>query len=853
MDLFSEIDIAPWLDVFAENIAMGLILVLVYDLLRPSLKLDSGIRNALAIGLLFGIGAIGSMNDAIKLDHGQSVDARIIFVLTGSLFGGPIGAALTAAITVAYRLSIGGGSAWLGVATIVASGLIGLGFNRIYRDRIKDFGVLRLAGIGLLNTLVVTAIVEIGAAHWHVGGLPPSAELTGLAMFPLGSALLGVTLSMTHHRVWGRTQQRLADIVESTTDLVWETDADGRFTFLSGRLRDIAGIDPSELLGKTIEATGTRWIDAETESAAAAARKARKPYVNLLGQLRGRDGTYRTVLLNARPIFDEDGRFTGYRGAAQDVTERERTQLELRRKEQHLARVQTIGGIGSTEVDLASQEATWSDEIYRILGVEPGAIRPSVDTFAAAIHPDDRAMMRELSLRGRRGEDVEPSEFRVVRNGEVRWLLRHADFVRDAAGKPVSLIATMYDITERKRMEDELRRSHDGLVRAQKMGQIGSGEVNFVTGETVWSAEMYAMMGLDPAGGASLERYLPHVHPDDREALRAAREANERGDAAGPLEYRFIRPDGEQRWFHREVDVKRDSQGRVIALYTTQQDITERRRLEEELRRSAAHLRHAQQAAKIGSAEVDLATRAEIWSEGMRAMFGIEAGTRDAAYSDFLARAHPDDRAALKRLRDLNERGIATDPFVYRITRPDGELRWIRRAVDIVHDAAGKPSRLLAIHQDVTDSKLAEDELRRSRDANARNLRTLRMLTDCNQLLIQASGEAQLLRDICRTICEIGGYALAWVGRVESDPGKSVVPVVSYSKGEGGQAADYVRGLRISWDENSERGRGPMGRSIRTSARGRGTRHRGGLGLCALARRGPGVRLSIHAHHSAGR
>ena len=150
------------------------------------------------------------------------------------------------------------------------------------------------------------------------------------------------------------------------------------------------------------------------------------------------------------------------------------------------------------------------------------------------------------------------------------------------------------------------------------------------------------------------------------------------------------------------------------------------------------------------------------------------------------------------------------------MVRPNGEVRWIRREVEIGFDAQGKTARRISIHQDITERKLAEEELRRSRDANARGVRTLRMLSDCNQLLIQATDEAELIKDICRTICEVGDYAMAWVGYARHDEAKSVEPVAIWGKIGQANAEELVNTAQITWDENQERGRGPMGRSLRS-------------------------------------
>ncbi len=458
MELLSATTVSPWLVAFSLNIAMGLVLILVYGAARSAMPEGRDRGASLLIGVLFGLSAIVSMNYPVQTPNGLSIDARTVFILVGSLFGGPVGAVICAAMAIPFRLSLGGPGAIAGVASILVTASFGAAIKWRYGNRVSDFNGYQLALIGFLKTVLIMMTVLVVQSVLNHPTLPPASAAAGFVMFPLGTALLGYAMGMSHQRRWSRTRQRLADIVETTTDVVWETDAEDRLTFLSDRHVDIAGAAVDDYLGKTPEALGSFWIDAETERVAMEAMAARKPYSNLRKRSTTADGTVKTILLSGRPRFDERGRFLGYRG-------------------------------------------------------------------------------------------------------------------------------TVHDITGQYLMEEELRKSRDRLVRAQRMGHIGSGEVDLVTGHVVWSDEMYAMMGFDQAGGAALERYLPHVHPDDRPSLQNWRQSNRDGQPTPPLEYRFIRHDGEVRWFHRESEVERDVHGRSIKLYTTQQDITERRRAEDHLRR----------------------------------------------------------------------------------------------------------------------------------------------------------------------------------------------------------------------------------------------------------------------------
>jgi diguanylate cyclase (GGDEF)-like protein len=157
-------------------------------------------------------------------------------------------------------------------------------------------------------------------------------------------------------------------------------------------------------------------------------------------------------------MFDEHGKFVGYRGTATDITERTRLDLELRKSLFRLERAQRIGRIGYIEVDLLTGLGIWSEEIYTHFGIDP-SLPPSLDRYLSCNHPDDRDASLAIYEKNRHGLTLGPSEYRVLRpDGTIIWLRREVEIVRDEAGTPIRLFATEQDITERKAMELELAR-----------------------------------------------------------------------------------------------------------------------------------------------------------------------------------------------------------------------------------------------------------------------------------------------------------------------------------------------------------------------------------------------------------
>lgn len=144
-----------------------------------------------------------------------------------------------------------------------------------------------------------------------------------------------------------------------------------------------------------------------------------------------------------------------------------------------------------------------------------------------------------------------------------------------------AVIAFLRDVTQRKRMEEALRRSESNLNFAQRIARAGSWDWDVTTHELRCSDELYRLYGLDP-GKDSLEyeAYLGRVHPDDRARVEAAIDRVIAEDRPLDYDHRILRADGSERVLHVESEVAaRDAEGRPLRLIGTAQDVTEQRRV----------------------------------------------------------------------------------------------------------------------------------------------------------------------------------------------------------------------------------------------------------------------------------
>src|SRR5690606_8322465 len=169
-------------------------------------------------------------------------------------------------------------------------------------------------------------------------------------------------------------------------------------------------------------------------------------------------------------------------------------------------------------------------------------------------------------------------------------------------GQPATLV-TGHDVTERRRMEEELRLSEQRLAEAQRIAHIGSWDWDVANDTIRWSEELCRIYGVAPEDfGTTLDGYLDMVHPEDRGLARHVLEQALRRGGPFSFEHRVLRTDGTVRTIFGRGEVFVDRDGRPVRVAGTGQDITERRRMEEELRRSDERFRLAFTHAAIGKA-----------------------------------------------------------------------------------------------------------------------------------------------------------------------------------------------------------------------------------------------------------
>lgn len=182
-------------------------------------------------------------------------------------------------------------------------------------------------------------------------------------------------------------------------------------------------------------------------------------------------GNLLTNIPNIVPLFNEKNEIKHVMILSVDISGRKRMEAALRESEARLKRSQEIAHLGSWELDIGTNQLTWSDELYRIFGLEPQEFGATYDAFLDHIHPDDRFAVNEAYMgsikEGRLSYEI---EHRVIRKatGEIRYVHEKCNHIYNSSGQIIRSVGMAHDITGRKQVEIELLRRTDELAAANK-------------------------------------------------------------------------------------------------------------------------------------------------------------------------------------------------------------------------------------------------------------------------------------------------------------------------------------------------------------------------------------------------
>ena len=258
------------------------------------------------------------------------------------------------------------------------------------------------------------------------------------------------------------SEERYRSLIDFAADAIYVHDTDGRFIDMNHHACECLGYTRSELLNLSVrdisptfnrERFNRQWKNLKEGG-----------HLTLESTHKRKDGTIFPIELHTGKV-ELNGQQLVI-SLVRDITERQEAEEALRQSEAGLANAQRIARIGSWEWNIQMGESSWSDELYRIFGISPEDKTPPHKLYYRHVHPDDKEFIHNAEEETIRNKEPYRLDARIVRpDGSVRNIHEEAEIIKDETGKPLKLVGTTQDITERKRVEEALRQSEDRIRR----------------------------------------------------------------------------------------------------------------------------------------------------------------------------------------------------------------------------------------------------------------------------------------------------------------------------------------------------------------------------------------------------
>ncbi|MFQ4138201.1 PAS domain-containing protein [Nodosilinea sp. PGN35] len=322
-------------------------------------------------------------------------------------------------------------------------------------------------------------------------------------------------------------------------------------------------------------------------------------------------GHYIWVRSELRLIRDAQGTPVEIVGYFADIGDRKAIEHQLRKSEAALAEAQRMVHLGSWEVDVATQQLSWSDELFQIFGFNPSEPEPAYAEHFNLIHPEDRDRLEQYVEQAMRQGTPYEIELRIFRaDGSIGYLDARGKAKLDDQGQVTTILGTALDITERKVAELERQNLSNRLALALRSGAIGCWDWDIQQNTILWDERMYELYGAtDSANAVPYEIWASSIHPDDRSVTEALLQQAVLGQAVYEPEFRVIHGDGSILHIKAYGMVVHDSEGHPKSMIGVNLDISERKRSETERQQAEDRLQQINEQLLLTNAELDRATR----------------------------------------------------------------------------------------------------------------------------------------------------------------------------------------------------------------------------------------------------
>lgn len=393
-----------------------------------------------------------------------------------------------------------------------------------------------------------------------------------------------------------------------------------------------------------------------------------------------------------------------------DITIRKKHEQKILTNENRLKQAQSVAHIGSWEIDFEKNELNWSDEAYRIFGLNTGSQDISIELWMSLVHPEDSPGLK-VEMDNAKSMLLDTSSFyRIIRSdSSVRHIHSENRFETDKEGNLLSLSGTFHDITEQVNNEKKLFQSHRLLQKLTEKLPMAVFQFQ-ITDDGITSLPFMSRAIQDLLPEVDIEylkrdvySLLRAVHPDDVSLLVNSFQESRKNFSDWNLEFRTITHNGEVRWLRGFSRQEKKNDDNIFYGYL--ENITDRKIAEEKIKISKERYDLVAKATNDSIYDWDLLTGEVLRTgDGLKHLFGYSIGDAMNEKDFWKNRIHPDDLAASTSI--LQE--CLADKFQnyckqeYRFLKADGTYSYVYDKGFIIRNESGRAVRMIGATQDVT-------------------------------------------------------------------------------------------------------------------------------------------------------
>jgi PAS domain S-box-containing protein len=429
------------------------------------------------------------------------------------------------------------------------------------------------------------------------------------------------------------------------------------------------------------------------------------------------------VLGIGKVIKDKDGKAYLLVGTAQDITDRKLLELENLKTQERLLEAQAQSKIGNWQLNLVNNDLIWSNELLNIFEIKEGEDPQNYyNIYRTTFSAKELALLDEkLAHTVATGESFTLEHTSYFDKGtRVKYILGKGRLVRDDNGNPLMLVGVTQDITERKLLELENDKNQERLKEAQKISKLGSWELDLKTNERIWSDEVYEIYEFTKEPNENkYEKLKSRVHPEDFEVLMAKMKITAEGGADLNFEFRTLFDEGKrEKIFYTVGYCTKDAQGNYLSFIGTTQDITERKRIENELQSAKDNLNITFEAITEGIVMQDPNGVIVACNPAAERILGLTREQMEGRKSvdptwraihedgtDWPGESHP----AMESLST----GKSILNAIMGVHKPNNELTWINVNAVLLSGGRG----VVCSFADITNAKVVEREIIHAKNA----------------------------------------------------------------------------------------------------------------------------------------